>query len=108
MTEQEFLELNIFDGIENQNGGHDHEDIWHFSSEDFKEVMRRAEEFNVRILGIECWEKEDVKYTKFHENFDEDNWHRTAYEQLIHEYSPCIFTATFEVPYIYLQEHIKD
>lgn len=108
MTEQEFLELNIFDGIPNQNGGHDNDTMWHFSADDFKKVMERAEEYNVKILGIECWEKEDVKYTKFHEDYDRKDWHRNAYEQLMHDHSPCVFAATFEVPYIYLKEHTKD
>lgn len=108
MTENEFLEHNIFNGLTNLNTGHDSETMWHFSVEDFREVMSRADEYKVRILGIECWEKEDVKHTLFYEDYDTSDWHLSAYQELLDKHAPCIFTATFEVPAIYLKDHLKD
>lgn len=108
MTETEFLELNIFYDLKNQNTGYDANDIWHFSSKDFEIVMDRADELDVRILGIECWEKEEEKFTKFREDYnDENGWYRKAYKELSEEYSPCIYTATFDIPSEYLQVHPK-
>lgn len=109
MTEREFLEHNVFQGIKNMNTGYDNDTIWHFSSQDFETVLARSEEFDIKILGIECWEKEEEKHTKFYEDYKElDRWHRQAYRELVETHSPCIFTATFDIPPIYLQDHMKD
>lgn len=107
MTEQEFLEMNIFYGLKDVNGGCDADSMCHFSAEDFKTIMDRAEDLNVRILGIECWEHEEEKYTAYYEDYKMKGWHRNAYENLMKDHSPCIFTATFEVPEAYLQNFDK-
>ncbi len=107
MTEQEFLHMNIFYGLKDMNGGCDAEGMCHFSAKDFKTVMQRAEEHNVRILGIECWEKEEEKHTAYYEDYKSDLWHREAYNMLLKDHSPCIFTASFDVPDIYLQNFDK-
>lgn len=108
MTEQEFLELNIFGELKNLNTGYDTDGIWHFSAEDFEKVMDKAEEFDIRILGIECWEKEEEKFTKYYEDYKKPKWYRQAYEEFNKEHSPCIYTATFDIPPIYLQEFSKN
>ena len=108
MTEHEFLELNVFHDLKNYNSGYDDDKIWHFDVKDFPIVMERAEEFGVRILGIECWEDEKEKYTKYREDYEHDIWHRTAYKELIDNHSPCTFAATFEIPPLYFKKHILD
>lgn len=108
MTEKEFLENNIFQGLKNRNNGEDAHTIWHFSADDFLTIMDRAEELELEILGIECWEEGSEKVTKYHEDYDSHYWHRHAYEELVGKFSPCVFTATFDVPAYYLQNFIKD
>lgn len=108
MTEKEFLELNVFYDLDNVNEGYDDDSIWHFCADDFKIVMERAESLNLRMLGIECWEKEEEKFTKYYEDYNVDNWHRKAFDELVEGHSPCIYTATFDVPAYFLREHIRD
>lgn len=108
MTEQEFLELNIFGELKNLNTGYDANGIWHFSADDFKKVMDRAEEFDIKILGIECWEKEEEKYTKYYEDYKKPKWYRQAYDEFNKDHAPCVYTATFDIPPIYLQEFSKN
>lgn len=105
MTEKEFLELNVFHGLKNVNDGYDHDSIWHFHVDDFKVVMERAEGLNLKILGIECWERAEEKFTKYYEDYAIDKWHRKAFEELAEQYSPCIYTATFDVPEYFLREY---
>lgn len=105
MTEREFLELNVFYDLKNMNEGYDHDSIWHFNADDFKKVMERAENLNLKMLGIECWEKAEEKFTKYYEDYNIDNWHRQAFEELVTNHSPCIYTATFDVPAYFLREY---
>jgi hypothetical protein len=109
MTEREFLEVKIFYDVENLNTGFDNDSIWHFCVDDFKKVMARSEELNIKILGMECWEKEEEKLTKFYEDYEEPaQWHRAAFQELVENHAPCIFTATFDIPIEFLQEGVKD
>lgn len=108
MTEREFLELNVFYDLKNLNIGYDDDSIWHFNADDFQIVMDRAEDLNLNILGIECWENEQEKFTKYYENYSISKWYRKAFQELVDHHSPCIYTATFDIPPYFLQEHIRD
>ena len=108
MTEKEFLELNVFYGLKNVNHGYDSETIWHFSADDFKIVMDRSEELDLNILGIECWEKEEEKFTKYYEDYKIPKWHRRAFDEMTTNHAPCIYTSTFDVPAYFLREFTKD
>src|SRR5690606_20643039 len=105
---QEFLELNVFYDLRNLNTGYDSDMLWHFSADDFRTVMDRAEGLGMQVLGIECWEKEEEKFTKYFEDYRVDKWHRQAYDELLNQHSPCVFTATFDVPAYLLREYPRD
>ncbi len=104
LTEQQFLELNIFKDIPNLNKGCDAKPLWHFSADDFNTVIGRVEEFKIRILGIECWKDDKLVKTNYCEDYEDTIWHRAAYADLRLLFYPCDFVATYEVPPAFLRE----
>lgn len=99
MTEEQFLEEYIFAGLTNRNTGFDAATIKHFSEEDFETIMNRIENYNLTILGIECWTKQRIRTVKFIEDYkDHSLWHRTAFVEMRSKHRGCIFSGTYEVP----------
>lgn len=103
MSEQEFLEFNIFQNLENFNTGADAPGIHHLKASDFQILMDRAEDLDVTILGIECWMRNRKAYTLFIEDYIRiPHWHRLAFKMFTDNYNGPLLTATFEVPKVYL------
>lgn len=104
MSELEFLEYNVFDNLRNYNTGYDALSMYHLKPEDFKIAMTRAERLYINILGIECWCSEKEVCAEYLEDYYMNpNWHRQAFNKIINSYSPCLLTATFDIPESYLK-----
>lgn len=99
ITEEEFLDKFIFYDLENLNDGFDHPSIKFFNEYDFEFVMDRAEDYNLTILGIECWVQKQYKTVKYMEDYEGmRNWHRQGYKDLRKEGYRCYFAATYDIP----------
>jgi hypothetical protein len=56
MEQAEFLEKNVFKGLENLNDGFADAQFQFFSETDFETVLERAEYYGIGIYAIEAWE----------------------------------------------------
>lgn len=105
-----YLNLNVFLGLKNQNSGFDSETIKYFLEEDFKIVLDRVEDLNLGINGIEPWFNEEfydvIVVEDFGNNPFDSNWYKNAFQNLKNEKKNLLYAASYIVP-INLLQRIK-
>jgi len=98
----DYLNRNVFFGLENQNSGFDSESIKYFLEEDFKIVLDRVESLNLGVNGIEPWFKEEfydvIVVEDYGNNPFDSNWYKNAFENLKKEKKNLLYAATYVVP----------
>ena len=98
----DFLEKNIFKGLENINDGFDSESIFYFTAVDFEIVLDRIEKYGIGIFGIEPWlngEFYDVlSYKDFSRDPADSKWYRKAFLSLKINGSKFQYAASYDVP----------
>lgn len=97
-----YLNRNVFFGLENQNSGFDSESIKYFLEEDFKIVLDRVENLNLGINGIEPWFDEEfynvIVVEDYGNNPFDSNWYKSAFENLKKEKKNLLYAASYIVP----------
>ena len=100
MNKHEYLKKHIYHGLENLNDGFDAQSIYYFSKEDFEVVLKRCEQFNVGIMGIEVWPNKtfhDVAtFEMFNTTANDPTWYWQAYRDFIEDGVDSYFSASYE------------
>ena len=109
MTLKEFLDTYVFNGLTDLNDGFDVDSIKYFSKNDFETVLNRAEEYGLKIYGIELWKDREYYDTK---NFDfhythiidaaDTRWYKHSFNELVTEEGNLQFSASYAVPDVLL------
>lgn len=106
-----FLDENIFQGCENCNTGFDVPGIKYFSKEDFNLIMKRCEELNIGICGIEPWPNGDFGGVKVCEEYNKEPtdkaWYLKAFEEFLDEGIDHNFAASYDVPESIIEKYLK-
>jgi hypothetical protein len=102
MRKLEYLEKNVFFGLENLNSGFDTESIYYFSESDFEIVIDRVEKLGIEIMGIETWINGEFYDVLVAEDFNavasNPKWYRKAFSQLKESGKGLMYAASFEIP----------
>jgi hypothetical protein len=97
----EYLQKNVFHGLENLNNGFDSERIFYFSEFDFQTVINRVEKLKIGILGIEPWLNDkfyDVKtYGEYNLSPKDPKWYKKAFEEFKEEKKNLKYAATYKM-----------
>lgn len=100
----DFLDQNLFYGLNNLNNGFANLSMRFFSTKDFLVVMERCKILRFGIFGIEGWlvEEKTLYITKYYEQFKtyahDGQWYFTAYNELLTEEKDLMFAATYYIP----------
>lgn len=101
MEQNEFLEKNVFKGLEKLNDGFKNETIPFFSESDFEIVLERAEYFGIAIYGIEPWFNGELYDVITNENLKkkatDPNWYKKAFRTFKSRQSGLLYSATYKV-----------
>ncbi len=102
MTQKEFLERYIYDGLENLNDGFDAPGIKYFSKKDFAKVLKRVEKLGIGIYGIEPWPNKVFWGVKTYEESEfsctDPRWYNSAFQQMIDKGVDSCFAASYFIP----------
>ncbi|QDO92718.1 hypothetical protein FNB79_01585 [Formosa sediminum] len=97
MTQEEFLEKNVFTGLQKNE---EHNDCY-FSEEDFSEVLKQCEHFGIAVYDIKTTLNGDAHKTINHDSFRKKatdvNWYKREYSHLKHEQAGLLYAATYKV-----------
>jgi hypothetical protein len=108
MNKKEYLEVNVFVGLENINDGFDSESIYYFSERDFRLVLDRVEKLGIGIYGIEPWldgEMYDVMtYEDFNTVATDPEWYRNAFVEFVKSGKKLRYAASYEIANALLTE----
>ncbi|SMC33261.1 hypothetical protein [Moheibacter sediminis] len=106
MTKYEFLDENIFQGLENLNTGFDARGVKYFSESDFEIVLSRVEKLGLGIYGIEPWVNEwlfDVYTAEDYSKKPSDpKWYKSAFKKFKRLNKDLLYAASYEVPEFFL------
>ena len=108
MKKMQYLETNVFYGLENLNDGFDSETIFYFSESDFETILKRVQKLGIGIMGIEPWlngEFYDVKVAEDYSTISTDpNWYQKAFSEFKLTQKNLQYAATYEIPKKLLEE----
>ena len=92
----------LYKGLINLNDGFDAAPIHYFSEEDFRILLRRAEQLKIGILGIEPWLNGQYYYTVTAEDTNSDptdpQWYTKAFEDFVATGLELYYAATYFIP----------
>ena len=98
MTQEEFLEKNVFAGltkIEENNGD------CYFSEEDFSEVLKQSEHYGIAIYDIKTMldgeEQKTINHDMFRKKATDVNWYKREFSHLKREQEGMQYAATYKV-----------
>ncbi|CAD0006204.1 hypothetical protein [Flavobacterium salmonis] len=98
----DYLNRNVFFGLENQNSGFDSESIKYFLEDDFKIILDRIEDLNLGVNGIEPWFDEEfydvIVVEDWGNNPFDPNWYKKVFENLKEEKKNLLYAASYVVP----------
>lgn len=98
----EFLNQNIFIGLQNLNDGFDAKGILYFSEIDFEEVLNRIKKYSLGIYGIEPWKNGEYFDVLGYEDFTNDptdsTWYFKAFESFKETQQNLQYAATYYFP----------
>ena len=102
MEQIEFLENNVFKGLEKLNAGlAAGENVPFFSESDFEIVLERAEYFGIAIYGIEPWFNGELYDVITNENLKkkatDSRWYKKAFQTFKHRQSGLMYSASYKV-----------
>ena len=101
MEQKEFLEKNIFTGLENINDGFDKVDTFYFSESDFATVLERAEYFGLSIYTIEARLEGEVFGVSGHEKAKKKatdaKWYTKTFADFKKGQEGLAYAATYKV-----------
>jgi hypothetical protein len=96
-----FLELKIFEGLENRHERIKDKSIHYFSEVDFKKVLERCEYFGLGIYKIQAWLKKKPYDTSLHEDYNKKTthpkWYNNAFIDLKKREKDMLFSAEYRV-----------
>lgn len=98
MTQEEFLEKNVFTGLTKveENMGDSY-----FSEEEFSEVLKQSEHFGIAIYDIkttlEGKEHKTLNHDSFRKKATDVNWYKREFSHLKHEQKGLLYAATYKV-----------
>ena len=102
MSQEEFLNQNVFYGLTNLNDGFDSESIKYFSEADFEKILMRIQEHGLLILGIEPWFNGDFYGVICFDNNDSiiENYERykKAFAKFKSQKKNLQYSASYHVP----------
>lgn len=82
LNKHKYLLKNIYNGLTNLNSGFDSPYIYYFDELDFEIVLKRVEEHNITVSGIEPWKDGEYYDVKVMEEFDNYVfWYRKVFEK---------------------------
>lgn len=101
MEQVEFLEKNVFKGLEKLNDGFETENVPFFSESDFATILERAEYFGIAIYGIEPWLDGELYDVITHENLKkkatDPQWYKKAFQTFKSRQPGLSYSATYKV-----------
>lgn len=101
MEQNEFLEKNIFQGLEKLKDGFEGEQVPFFSESDFEILLERAEYFGLSIYGIEPWFNGKIYDVITHENMKkkatDPQWYKKAFLTFKSRQEGLSYSATYKV-----------
>ena len=101
MEKTEFLEKDIFNGLENLNENADTEGTHYFSEEDFAKVLERTEHFGIGIYKIEPLHEGKAYAVKEHETYrkkaTDPRWYKNAFIEFKKTKLDLKYSATYRV-----------
>lgn len=101
MEQIEFLEKNVFKGLEKLKDGFEGENVPFFSESDFQVILERAEYFGIGIYGIEPWFNGELYDVITHENLKkkatDPQWYHKAFKTFKARQSGLSYSASFKV-----------
>ncbi|MDW5287614.1 hypothetical protein [Formosa sp. PL04] len=98
MTQEEFLEQNVFTGLtkNNENNGE-----CYFSEEDFSEVLKQCEHFGIAIYDIKATingeDHKTINHDMFRKKATDVNWYKREFSHLKREQEDMQYAATYKV-----------
>ena len=101
MEQNEFLDKNVFKGLEKLNDGFKEEAVPFFSESDFAIVLERAEYFGIGIYSIEPWHNGELYDVITHENLKkkatDPRWYQKAFQTFQYRQPGLLYSATYKV-----------
>jgi len=99
LKKHEYLLKNVYNGLTNLNSGFDSPYIFYFDELDFEIVLKRVEEHNITISGIEPWKDDEYFDVKVMEDFDNDVfWYRNVFEKYKALNEKLQYSASYLLP----------
>jgi len=99
---EDYLNRNVFYGLENLNSGFDADSIKYFSESDFRIVLERVEKLGIGVMGIEPWKNGEFYDVLTCEDFNrtpEDScWYTKALKRFTLRDSNLQYAATYLIP----------
>ncbi len=99
LDKNDFLDKYIFFGLKNLNDGFDTESIKYFSETDFSIVLKRVEENNIGISGIEPWLNGEFYNVLTSEDYSanpiDPKWYWKAFEELKKKEKHLQYSASY-------------
>ena len=100
-VKNDYLNKNIFYGLQDLNTGFDAEPVKYFSESDFQIILERAEELGLGIYGIEPWRDGEFYDVLTHEDYQtsptDSNWYKEAFRTFKNQEGNLLYAATFDV-----------
>lgn len=97
-----FLNTNVYVGLENLNDGFDAKSIFYFSESDFEIVLDRVEKLGIGIMGIEPWldgEYYDVRvFGEFNTTPFDPRWYRKVFDDYKKKEENLQYAASYKIP----------
>jgi hypothetical protein len=101
MEQIEFLEKNVFNGLEKLKDGFEGESVPFFSESDFAILLERVEYFGIGIYGIEPWFNGALYDVITNENLKkkatDPRWYKKAFQTFKSRQPGLSYSATYKV-----------
>ncbi|MDW5288304.1 hypothetical protein [Formosa sp. PL04] len=98
MTQEEFLEKNVFTGLKNDD---ENTSDRYFSEEDFTEVLKQCEHYGIAVYDISTTldgeEHKTIQHEAFRKKATDENWYKKEFNNLKRDQKGLQFSATYKV-----------
>ena len=111
LKELNYLEKNIYKGLNNLNNGFDAESIFYFNESDFEIVLDRVEKLGIEIMGIEPWldgEYYDVRVAEEYKSSQAKKWPRKVFSEFKKKKKNLQYSASYKIPKEFLNDDNTD